>query len=252
MNYKERTKIILEMLYEKEELTVDEIVDKLNISPSTARRDITKMEDSNMLMRYHGGVKKIDIVHQNLQVPITERLSVLQSSKQDIGKKAVELIKNNDMIFLDGGSSSLAVLDNIGNKVITVVTNGIKQAQICRLKNIKCFLLGGSLEYQNNALLGYETVEQVKKFRFDKAFFSCTGIDNQVGLMAPNQLQIELKSTLVDISKEFYLLVDHTKFRRRSLSTMNGKGKDKIIVITDKLQGEFDYYEVIEINEEVI
>jgi DeoR family fructose operon transcriptional repressor len=245
MNFNERAKTILELLDENEELTVDELVEKLNISPSTARRDVTKMEEGFMVKRYHGGIKKIDVVHQELQTPINYRINVLENSKEIIGKKASELIKHNFMIFVDGGSTSLSLIEHIDDMSITVVTNGIKQAQLCKVKNIKCFLLGGSLEYQNNALLGYETVQQVKKFRFDMAFFSCTGIDNQVGLMAPNQLQIDLKSTLLDISKEFYLLVDHTKFKRRSLSNLNGKGKDKIKIITDKVINEFNYYQVL-------
>lgn len=51
----ERQSIIIDLLKEKQTVTIQEMIEATNASESTIRRDLTELEKKKMLTRIHGG-----------------------------------------------------------------------------------------------------------------------------------------------------------------------------------------------------
>ena len=175
MKYQQRRDIILHLLEGKEKLSFQEIETAVDASPATLRRDLERMESNQLIQRYHGGIRSIDTV--TAETPIKERHNVNLSEKRRIAQKAASLIQPNELIFIDSGSTTLSMIDFITDNSITVITNGILQAQKFKEKNINCFLLCGFMSMRSNAVMGKETVRLLKSFRYDKAFLGANAID---------------------------------------------------------------------------
>ena len=58
MQQEKRKRLILDTLSGQESITVQEIVNKCNVSEITARRDLIFLESKNLIIRTHGGALK--------------------------------------------------------------------------------------------------------------------------------------------------------------------------------------------------
>ena len=117
---------ILEYLKVKKFATVEEMMEKFEISRSTLRRDLIAMEDRGHIKRTRGGAEIIEKNDDNLEwVSLSEIFKYKKEEKIEIAKVAAKLIKDNDVIFIDSGSTCYYMIDYINAKNITVVTNGV-------------------------------------------------------------------------------------------------------------------------------
>ena len=243
MKYQQRRDIILHLLEGKEKLSFQEIETAVDASPATLRRDLERMESNQLIQRYHGGIRSIDTV--TAETPIKERHNVNLSEKRRIAQKAASLIQPNELIFIDSGSTTLSMIDFITDNSITVITNGILQAQKFKGKNINCFLLCGFMSMRSNAVMGKETVRLLKSFRYDKAFLGANAIDLKLGILAPDDNECELKTAILGCTKETYVLADNSKFGKKSMFALQDADTASLKVITDKAFPEFTCYELM-------
>lgn len=79
----------------------------MNASESTIRRDLQELENSGFLERVHGGAKKEQLL--NFEQNMSENHSK-RSRKQQIAKSAAETINDEDVIYLDAGSTTLEMI----------------------------------------------------------------------------------------------------------------------------------------------
>ena len=117
-----RFDIILNLLKEKKNVTIQELMDKLNVSEATIRRDLTFLEKKEKIKRVHGGA----ILNEPKEENIISKKSIHSTEKEKIAKKASEFIMNNSIIYLDAGSTIEALIKYLkGKENIIVITNGI-------------------------------------------------------------------------------------------------------------------------------
>lgn len=246
MKYNERKDIILMLLKQKHELTIQELQDALHVSPATIRRDLKIMNDNKMIERFHGGIRNLEYVKD--EIPIQERKNISLENKRSIARYAAGLIRPGDLIFIDAGTTTLIMIDYIEENSITVITNGIQHIQKLKEKNINSFLLCGFLKNRSNGLLGSETVALMKKFKFDKAFLGTNAIDFNYGISTYDDYEIALKQAGISQSERVYVLADSTKFGRRSLYTISDFDSSKMTFITDKEQPDFTNFKCIAVD----
>ena len=135
---------ILEYLKVKKFATVEEMMEKFKISRSTLRRDLIAMEERGHIKRTRGGAELVEQIKDNIEwVNLAEIFKNNKDDKIKIAKKASEFIKDNDVIFIDSGSTCYYMIDYINAKNITVVTNGILHIQKLMAKGINTYILGG-------------------------------------------------------------------------------------------------------------
>ena len=204
MNKQLRWSQITELCKQKEIVSVTEIADALLISPATVRRDLQEMEDLGMIIRTHGGAK---ITGDQTEEPsMILKAESNSSEKKQIAYAAAKLIKDNQMVYLDAGSTTYAMIEYITAKNITVVTPGIPHVELLGKKGISTIMLGGIVRWSTQAITGKQATKQLNDYYYE-----------QIGFTTSNEMEADTKALAIHHSKQAYILADESKFNRLCL-----------------------------------
>lgn len=208
----DRYQKILELLDKHQTVSLKQLKNTLKASESTIRRDLSFLEKENKLNRIHGGAKK-KIVFDS-EYSMTEKTTKNSQEKHLIARYAASLVEEGDFLYLDAGSTTLAMLPYLKNKKIKIVTNGILNANILADLNIDTILIGGRIKASTKAVIGSQALKQLEQFRFSKVFLGINGIDSEYGLTTPDNEEALLKQTAMSAANDTYFLADSSKFNK--------------------------------------
>ena len=167
---------------------------------------------------------------------MNEKEKLNLEEKIRIAKKAAKLIYEGDTIILDSGSTTSFIAKEIKQmKGITVITNAINIVSILLNSDIDVILIGGSLIKETSTLVGPLADDVLRKISADKLFIGVDGIDFEVGLTTPNILEANTSRVMMEMSGEIILVVDASKFGRRSLGVISKVSEVNSIITTKKL-----------------
>lgn len=212
----DRQKQILEILLKQKKTTVRELSDLLYISEPSIRRDLADLEKQHLIKRVHGGAVIDESALSKNKIPFLIREYEQSSAKVMIAQKAIELIKDNDVVFLDASTSCYYLIPFLASKRnITVITNGVKALTKLAEYDINTVSTGGALQNSCLALVGEEAHKTVEKYNADIAFFSCRGVsdDGYLTDIAPDENNV--RSKMIKNSKKAYLLCASEKFGKK-------------------------------------
>lgn len=179
MYQQERMDEIMKILKENHYVTVDYLVKKVKYSPASIRRDLTLLEKQGLVTRSYGGVTYKDA---NIS-PFRFRQHNMKTAKNAIAKKAVSLVNNGDVIFIDGSSTAQYMGRFLADKKgLTVVTCNMLLADFLSEHGINTYCTGGKIVEYPGILGGNLMLDTLSKFRFDITFFSSTAFrsDGQI------------------------------------------------------------------------
>ena len=152
----ERFSLILDLLARQRTATVQELCEALNASESTIRRDLNELDKQGKLNKVHGGATLPDSPFRTDEPTMAAKEELAVSQKQSIAQAAAELILPEDFIYLDAGSSTLALARALSGLALNAsyVTNGVAHARLLAQKGCRVFLPGGLLRPQTEAIIG--------------------------------------------------------------------------------------------------
>ncbi|MFY4774565.1 DeoR/GlpR family DNA-binding transcription regulator [Metabacillus sp. RGM 3146] len=212
----ERHSRILKLLSKKEVVPLQELVDATDASESTIRRDLSQLQKEKKLRRVHGGA---ELIQQKGEEPsVAQKSSKYTEEKAKIAKYAASLVKSDDRIFLDAGTTTLQMIKHLSGKNIVVVTNGITHLEELLKYEIPVYLTGGYVKYKTRALIGAKAMESLSAYRFDKCFMGVNGIHLDSGYTTPDPEEAAIKKIAISLSEEAYILADHTKLEEVAFS----------------------------------
>lgn len=239
MNAVERYELILQALQKEEVVLVNEIAELTGASLPTVRRDLTTLEEKNLVVRFHGGVMLAEKKEEGLRYVLKDRLPIEQNAKMLIAQKASEFVEDGDIIFLDSGSTTFYMCDFLKGKNITVVTNGIYHVTRLAENGIPTYVLGGQIRTDSKSILSQDVVEKLSQLAIDKAFLGVRGIDKKNGYTTTDSFDSLMKRTAISVAGKSYVLADPSKMNQRKLYSY-GKLQDAILITTknDVLQAD--------------
>lgn len=150
----ERRQIILEMVAEKGIVSIAELTDRMNVSHMTIRRDLQKLEQQGAVVLVSGGVQSPGRVAHEPSHQVKTALAMTQ--KAAIGKLAASLVQPGRCIYLDAGTTTLAIAQHLTHmEPLTVVTNDFVIADYL-LDNSNCTIIhtGGAVCRETVPVLG--------------------------------------------------------------------------------------------------
>jgi DeoR family transcriptional regulator of aga operon len=223
-----------------------------NVSEVTIRNDLDQLEQKNTLIRARGGALKFET-----GVAIDQRLSdkskINLKEKNRIGKRAAQLVLESDTIIIDSGSTTAELVRNLPDlQDLTVITNALNIANLLgNSNNINMIMPGGYLRKNSLSLVGPLAEKSLRNFNVDKVFLGVDGFDTKQGIFTPNVEESRLNEIMIEIAKEVIVLVDSSKFKKRSLAFIcNIEQIDK--VITDSNISDEDKKRLLDAGVEVI
>ena len=202
-----RQKYLIEILSEKGQITISELVDRLQVSADTLRRDLSDLEKQGRAQKNHGGAIALNLSAMNRQ----NRNTLLPDTKKRLGKMVAEKIPGGSTLFLDAGSTVLAVATQIQGPM-TVITPSLDIAQHFSTRaDIQLILLGGKWDMQQRLFAGSATVSLLERYRADIAVLGTCALHADLGLSASQEADAEVKRAMLAASAEHWLVADHMK-----------------------------------------
>ena len=231
----EREQRILQLLKANDVMTVLAISERLGASEATVRRDLQSMHERGLLERIHGGARyKSDRVSEPL---FKDKESLNAEAKSAIAAAAVELIKDNDTIFIDGGSTLLKLVQKLDErKNLTVVTNSIMAAALLMESGHKLILTGGEFRAISRTLVGPLSAGVLNEIAVDVAFMGTLGFTVEDGMSTTDVNEAFTKKHAMKRAKKVVLLADRTKLGRNSFAKC---ASDRIdVLVTDGIDDD--------------
>lgn len=235
----ERYSIILQELKTRGIVSVTELVKLLNASESTIRRDLHALHNDGMLKKIHGGAISIGDNTSKHDYKVNVRKTLNSDEKKSIAQYAAGLIQDGDIVYIDAGTTTEALIDYIEADGIMVVTNGIVHAKKLIERGIKTFILGGEVKAVTEAIVGSSAVDDLKKYNFSKGFFGTNGVSNKSGYTTPDVNEAMVKREAVKRCTESYILADKLKLDEVSFITFTDISDCSLI--TSCLAGNSNY-----------
>lgn len=241
MNPNQRTRKILVALRERGELSVDEVCALFEISPATARRDFINLANSGEAVKTWGGLRALPLDAHEAMLPIGVRNEFFIEGKRRIATAASQFCAEGDIVFIDGGTTTLHLARLFANRSLRIITNSLLVAhEIDRLRSgpngPEVFLTGGYLYPGSGLLVGPEATAGFGKYRAQTAFLSVGGIGEE-GITNNHHLVVEIERRMIERSEKVVLLADHSKFDRHDL-VLECSWQDLHVLVTDSLPPE--------------
>lgn len=227
----ERWSSILHVVESRGAVTVMELSDLLKISESTIRRDLTALDRQGRLQKVHGGATAVEKEFVSDEYDVHTKSQICIEEKNAIARYAATLIRDDDFVFIDAGTSTETLINYISSSKAAFVTNGILHAKKLVARGLKAYVVGGIVKPVTEAVVGADAVTNMKKYNFTKAFLGTNGIHTEFGYTTVDVEEAMVKMEAVSRTRTSYILADHTKFDK--ITAVTFAPIDKAGIITD-------------------
>ncbi len=229
----ERWSLILDVVKKQKTVSVQELTELLNTSESTIRRDLTELDHRKKLIKVHGGATCIDTQYVLSDQSMTEKYHLNSSEKEEIAEYAAALVTPEDFVYIDAGSTTERLVEAISETRATYVTNSIAHARKLLMKGCRVILPGGEVKPITEAMVGPDTIENLKKYHFTIGFWGTNGVTEEAGFTTPELNEAMVKRTAMEQTKHRYVLADKSKFDKISPVTFGEF--ESAVIITDQI-----------------
>jgi DeoR/GlpR family transcriptional regulator of sugar metabolism len=227
-----RKQKIKDFILEKKSATVTELAHMFSVTDETIRRDLRSLEAEGVLMRSYGGAFVQSGVENLIDYSI--RSTVYLEEKAIIAEKCKNIIQNGDVIFLDNSTTTYAIAKAVEDMRLTLITNSLPIINLLSKKeNMRLICTGGFFSLKELAFYGSKAQKALNEYYVDKSFFSCRTLSIDQGVTDSNDDLAQIRKTIIQRSKESYLVADYTKFNQASFITICGYDRLNA-VITDR------------------
>ena len=222
MTARERRDLIARLLEDRERVSVGELVLRFGVTDVSIRRDLMILEDAGRLRRVHGGAVATSAGRGPGAYALKTREN--RSQKARIGAAAAALIRPGDVVVFDSGSTVAQVAAHVPaplrrGSAITVVTNSlpvIREIAVWDSPHLIC--LGGLYLPDHEALVGPQTMAELRDLSADLVFMGCDGLTVETGLTTPHVLVAEVAAMMASRARRVVAVADSTKLGRRGFT----------------------------------
>lgn len=237
-----RRQHIIELLEQKNVITVSELSQLLNTTETTIRRDLELLQNQNMLNRIHGGAM---LPRPKAEVtPLSQLEEYNTQEKRRIAGAAYKLIRDGDTIILDVSTTVLELVKLIaeGNRQnISIITNSFTIVDKLReCSGIRVIHTGGQMSAMFNCSLGMLAENAIRGLRVDKCFLGVNGIEANYGYSTPTFEFAAVKKAIISASQTSIVLSDHTKFGATYMGKFAEFNGVIQYLVTDMLPKEYE------------
>ena len=214
----DRQQKILNLVREKDEIRNEELADALGVSLMTVRRDLGLLEQHRLLRRTHGGAISMERAHTTRH--ISEEAAYC---RERISAYAARYLADGDSIFINGSRLALNMLEHAEGKNVKVYTNNGWAIGKRYPKGVSINFTGG--EMQGHIMVGEDVVRNLLMMHADKSFLGCAAVYENGEFRYDIWTEISINEIMVSrTTGPLYLLAEHTKLQRQSLTGRSGSG----------------------------
>ncbi len=208
-----RHEAIMELARSTGLVRVEELAERLEVTPQTIRRDLNDLCRSRMLARVHGGAV-LPSGTENMRYE--ERRAIAADEKAAIGRAAAALIPDNASLFINIGTTTEAVSEALmDHQGLMVITNNINVANRLRVRpGLEVVITGGVVRPADGGIVGEAAVEFIRRFKVDFAVIGASAIDDDGSLLDFDFREVQVARAIIENARQVILVADATKFER--------------------------------------
>ena len=242
----QRAEKILMELARKRAVSVGDLCVMTGASETTIRRDLTALARQGKLSKVHGGAVRMNAEFYGEEPDMETKRQLYTEEKVRIAAAAAGMIQADDSVFLDAGTTVMHMPQYLQNSKALFLTNSVECA--CRLmeRDLRTYMLGGTLKSGTMAIVGAETVESLRRYNFTKAFLGVNGITISQGFTTPDPEEAAVKSLAASRAQAVYVVADSSKFGRVTAAVMFSIRS--AVILTDRIPDPA-YREYTEVRE---
>ena len=212
----EREQEILGALRSTGYLSVRQLSQDLYISESTVRRTLADLEKKGQVKRSYGGA---ELLENHTRAPsFSARAYHNVEAKREIARKAVALVEDGSIVYLDQSSTAFYLAVELQSKKdLTVMTNNIEILNLLARRDFTVFSSGGRLSESNRmCLVDTEAERSFGGIYADFAFFSTKSLSEDGIISDCSREEISVRNAMLRNADKKVFLCDSKKFDTRS------------------------------------
>jgi DeoR/GlpR family transcriptional regulator of sugar metabolism len=211
-----RHKKILEELDAKGKVHVAHTARVLGVTEVTIRRDLAFLETEGLLSKTYGGA--VPVVPE-VNVSARYRQTRRTGAKRIIGRLAIGLIKDGDIIYLEAGSTCYEIIPHLAaRKNLTIIVNSLYlMRRLGKLTGHKIIIVGGQYRHERMDMVGPAAEMAISQMGGFKAFTGADDITIDAGISGADVVTVGFAKLVLKKASEVIFVGDHTKFDNPAL-----------------------------------
>ena len=200
---KERHDFIMRQINLHNRVLTSDLVQLLNVSEDTIRRDLQELVDQGRLFKVHGGA-----LSKSYHSSFDDSTVYARDSKIIIAKKATSLIKDGMVVLTGGGTTILEFVKQLPeNLEATFFTlSPLVAVELAKYNNIEVILIGGLFSKTSQITYGGHVINQLSDIKVDLCLMGTSAIHPEEGLTDTDWEINQLKKAMLAASKKSAVL----------------------------------------------
>ncbi len=153
-------------------VTVEQLVEAVDASPATIRRDLIKLDEQGVISRSHGGVALRRF--EPAQPTTNEKQLRSPAEKRAIARVAASLVNAGDAVVLDAGTTMMELAKCLTHLPLRVITVDLHIALfLAEFRQIEVTIVGGRIDDSSQSCIGEHGRKLLRSVYPNIAFMSC-------------------------------------------------------------------------------
>ncbi|MDD5151206.1 MAG: DeoR/GlpR family DNA-binding transcription regulator [Flavobacterium sp.] len=209
----ERHNYIMDKMLKEHKINTIELAKELKLSEDTVRRDLNELNDKGLLMKVYGGAFPV----KDRPVDIFDIVILDEDKKKEIGRKALSLLKDGQVIIISGGTTNLVFSKLIPSDFkATIYTYSLPIAmQLSQHSNVELIFIGGKLQKNAMVTIGLDVVQALSKIKADICFMGASSINVNLGLTEMGYEVSIAKKAMLQASDKLVSMVTSEKLNTK-------------------------------------
>jgi DeoR/GlpR family transcriptional regulator of sugar metabolism len=231
----QRRELMLRLLGRQPVLSVAQLTEALGVSHMTVRRDIAALEREGRAFSVPGGVRIASALRN--EPSYTDKSVIEQPEKQAMARRAAELLHDDMTLYLDAGTTLLALVPHLlARSGLTVVTNDFTAVELLAgAKHVDVIHVGGRLDHENRSSVGSLAAATLRQVNVDMAFISTSSWDLHKGTTTPSASKVEVKQAALEAANNAVLVAGSSKYGRIAMYKVASLSRFDLVITDDGL-----------------
>ncbi|MFB2552930.1 DeoR/GlpR family DNA-binding transcription regulator [Ensifer soli] len=184
------------------------------VSEDTIRRDLRDMAAAGLCQRVYGGALPANATG----APFAERVLADPERKRALAKEAATLIAPGSTLFIDAGSTNLAIAAAIPDHAgLTVATNTpLIAAALMEKQDVQIILVGGQINRRVGAAVCTKALADIERLNPDLCILGACGVERDAGISAHDFEDASFKRAVALRSSTLIVAATNEKFGLRA------------------------------------
>ena len=212
-----RHQYILEQLRSNGRILVSSIAGDLDVTEVTVRRDLSLLSKTGLLKKTYGGAVLPGPANNNVSVRFRHTRNI--QAKKNIGKSAADLVKDNDLIYLEAGSTCYEIIPFLSKyKNLTIIVNSLNlMRRLHELTRHNVIVTGGQYRPERMDMIGPLAEAAIAQLGGFKAFTGADDISRSAGISGADVATVTFAKIVLKQAETVIFVGDHTKFDKPAL-----------------------------------